>query len=76
MLVESKRELAVEAVVGEVLGLNKGKFRERVEVWDWRVLELLCEYAGDGADVRRWFVGATVWDEGREGAVFVWNKAR
>lgn len=76
VLVESKRELAVEAVVGEVLGLNKGKFRERVEVWDWRVLELLCEYAGDGADVRRWFVGATVWDEGREGAVFVWNKAR
>ena len=76
VLVESRREQAVKTVVAEVLGLNKSRFRERVELWDWRVLELLAEHAGDGSDVRRWFVGATLWHEGEDRTAFVWNKAR
>lgn len=76
VLVESKREQAMKAVVDELVVLNKGKFRERVELWDWRVLELLQQHAGDGAEVRRWFVGATIWEEGKGRTAFVWNEAR
>lgn len=78
VLVESKREEATEDVISEVLALNQGKFEERVELWDWRVLEIE-DVAKDhdlGKTGRKWFVGATVWDAAQECRVFVWNRAR
>jgi hypothetical protein len=78
VLVESKRDEATQNVIKNVLALNQGRFEERVEVWDWRVLEVL-ELAGGhalGKTGRKWFLGATIWDEGKGGSVFVWNGAR
>lgn len=78
VLVESKREEATEDVISEVLALNQGKFEERVELWDWRVLEIedVARYHDLGKTGRKWFVGATVWDTAQERSVFVWNRAR
>jgi DNA ligase-4 len=73
VLVESKREEATDDVIRQVVALNQGQFQERVEVWDWRVLEELSGHvlAGTG---RRWFLGATIVNDGK--AVFVWNRSR
>jgi len=78
VLVESKRDEATEDVIKDVLALNRGRFEERVEVWDWRLLEVLGLGGGHalGKTDRKWFLGATIWDEGKEGSVFVWNGAR
>jgi DNA ligase-4 len=78
VLVESKRDEATEDVIKDVLALNRGRFEERVEVWDWRVLEALGLAGGHalGKTGRRWYLGATIWDEGKGGSVFVWNGAR
>lgn len=77
VLVESKREEATREVIREILTLSKGRFEERVEVWDWRVLELLSEGKGHdlGGRGMRWFLGATVWDEARCRSFFVCNPA-
>ena len=78
VLVESKRDEATQNVIKNVLALNCGRFEERVEVWDWRVLETLGLAGGHalGKTGRNWFLGATIWDEGKAGSVFVWNGAR
>jgi DNA ligase-4 len=74
VFVESKREKATEDVLEKVLALNHGRFQERVEVWDWRVLENIGEHVL-GSTGRRWFLGATIWDEGKGCSVFVWNRS-
>jgi hypothetical protein len=74
VLVESKREKATEDVLEKVLALNHGRFEERVGVWDWRVLENIGEHALSSTG-RRWFLGATIWDEGKGCSVFVWNRS-
>jgi DNA ligase-4 len=74
VFVESKREKATEDVLEKVLALNHGRFQERVEVWDWRVLENTGEHVL-GSTGRRWFLGATIWDEGKGCSVFVWNRS-
>jgi len=71
VLVESKRAEATDNVMRQVLALNSGKFQERVEVWDWRVLEDLSGHVL-GNTSRRWFLGATILNDGK--AVFVWNR--
>jgi DNA ligase-4 len=78
VLVESKRDGATQDVIKDVLALNHGRFEERVEIWDWRVLEALGLAGGHslGKTGRKWFLGATTWDEGKGGSVFVWNGAR
>jgi DNA ligase-4 len=78
VLVESKRDEATQDVIKDVLALNHGRFEERVEVWDWRVLGTLGLAGGHalGKTGRKWFLGATIWDEGKGGSVFVWNGAR
>ncbi|KAF2170910.1 hypothetical protein M409DRAFT_18883 [Zasmidium cellare ATCC 36951] len=71
VLVERKRRAAVRDVVKRIQGLTGGAFRERVEVWDWRVLEE-CKKHDRGTDkVNRHFLGATVWDSRRERPMFV-----
>jgi DNA ligase-4 len=74
VLVESKRKEATEEVLKQVMALNQGDFQERVEVWDWRVLEELDAHALASTG-RRWFLGATVWDEKSRCSVFVWNRS-
>lgn len=77
MLVESKRAEATRETVNDVLALNGGHFVERIELWDWRVLESLAESVvhdlGNGG--RKWFMGATIWDEEAGGSTFVWSRA-
>ncbi|KAK4501562.1 hypothetical protein PRZ48_007371 [Zasmidium cellare] len=71
VLVERKRRAAVRATVQKIQALNGGAFRERVEVWDWRVLEECKKHDRSTDRVKRHFLGATVWDRGRGRAVFV-----
>ncbi|KAK0845938.1 hypothetical protein LTR03_007144 [Friedmanniomyces endolithicus] len=71
VLVESKRRPAVEQVIGGILALNEGRMRERIEVWDWRVLEECGGHDRSAEVLKRWFVGATVWIRAEERAVFV-----
>ena len=74
VLVESNRKQALEDVIQQLSSLNGGNLRERVEVWDWRALELAAKHSSDGPHFRRWFVGATVWDASSERVMFVWSK--
>ncbi|GAB7330590.1 hypothetical protein MBLNU13_g02175t1 [Cladosporium sp. NU13] len=74
VLVESKRQEATEEVLRQVLALNRGQFQERVEVWDWRVLEELGGHALASTG-RKWFLGATIWDEVSCCGRFVWNRS-
>lgn len=74
ILVESKRKEATEDVLRQLLALNQGQFQERVEVWDWRVLEELGGHALASTG-RKWFLGATIWDEVSQCSMFVWNRS-
>lgn len=76
VLVESNRTRAVESCVQQILALNKGKWRERAEVWDWRVLEERTSHdvvLDEAAMRRRYFLGATMFDETNDSAIFVEN---
>lgn len=71
VLVERKRPAAVRDTIERVLALGNGFFNERVEVWDWRVLEK-CVGHGRSADcLKECFLGATMFDDTRKRAVFV-----
>ncbi|KAK0286673.1 hypothetical protein LTR35_002034 [Friedmanniomyces endolithicus] len=71
VLVEGKRRGAVEDVIEGVLALNEGRMRERVEVWDWRVLEECGGHDRSAEVLKRYFVGATVWNRAEERGMFV-----
>ncbi|KAK4622152.1 DNA ligase 4 [Fulvia fulva] len=71
VLVEHKRRTATRALVQIVLQLNDGRFKERVEVWDWRMLEECQGHDRPVDRVKKYFLGATIWDEGRRRAMFV-----
>ncbi|KAI9712358.1 MAG: hypothetical protein M1820_001571 [Bogoriella megaspora] len=63
VFVESRREPQMDALIEEVLGLRT---RERIEVWDWRVLEWLESYR-EGIDDdedgwMQWYMGVVDWD--------------
>lgn len=73
VLVESKRSKAVRDIIEQVEGLNGGKPRERIEVYDWRVLERCRGHGGSDRELKRFLLGATVWDEGRPRSCFVGN---
>lgn len=75
VLVESRRPAAVKLLVEQILGLNDGCWRERVEVWDWKVLETSAEELEGFGQMKRWFLGATIFDEGKQKAIFVGNSA-
>lgn len=71
MLVEKKRPAAVEDTLERILALGNGVFKERVEFWDWRVLEK-CVGHGRSADcLKEYFLGATMFDDTQKRAVFV-----
>ncbi|KAK5683182.1 hypothetical protein LTS10_004713 [Elasticomyces elasticus] len=73
VLVESKRQGAVEMVIDEIMALNQGRMRERVELLDWRVLEECCRHDMTADTLKRHFIGATMFVEAERRAIFVSN---
>ncbi|KAK3714828.1 hypothetical protein LTR37_007563 [Vermiconidia calcicola] len=73
VLVEMKRRRAVRNTVKQILELNDGAFRERIDVYDWRVLEACSRHDLISAEWKKFFLGATMFDEGRGRAMFVSN---
>lgn len=77
VLVEGRRGRAVREVVAGLLGVNGGGWRERVEVWDWRVLESgRCALHEGGKGGGRELLGVVGFDEGKGRTVFVVNDGR
>ena len=70
VLVESNRKRATEDVVQEVLALNHGVWRERAEVWDWRILEGCVGHGARDKKAERWLMGIVSFDEAKQNAVF------
>jgi DNA ligase 4 len=73
VLVESRRAHAVEASIRQILALNGGKWRERVEVYDWRVLEECGDHSLGLVGGKKYVLGATMFDESKDRAIFVEN---
>ncbi|KAK3117219.1 hypothetical protein LTR53_001646 [Teratosphaeriaceae sp. CCFEE 6253] len=71
VLVESQRRQAVEVVIRDIVALNRGRLRERIEVYDWRVLQDCAGHDQAGDKLKRHFVGATMYVEADERAIFV-----
>jgi DNA ligase-4 len=76
VLVERHRSTQVQSIVRELENLEEGKFRERVEVWDWRLLEI-CRGHDEGErgkEVMACFLGALIRDGTGEGrSRFIWQ---
>ena len=72
VLVESRRGREVRGVLQQIKNMNGGCFRERIEVYDWRILEN-CENHDKGVEVlkKMHFIGATLFDDTRKRAIFV-----
>ena len=75
VLVNSGCPNDVRDIVQQLLGLNEGKWRERVEVWDWGILQQCIGHdLGRIREARRgYFLGATIFDECQGRALFVAN---
>ncbi|KAK0940289.1 hypothetical protein LTR29_008188 [Friedmanniomyces endolithicus] len=71
VLVESTRREAAECVIEGISALNQGRMRERIEVWDWRVLDECGGHDKSAEILKRYFVGATEWNQAEERAMFV-----
>ena len=74
ILVDSKRKEATEHALRQVSAFSQGQFQERVEAWDWRVLDELSGHMLTDSG-RRWFLGATIWDQEKRCSVFVWSRS-
>ncbi|SMR59786.1 unnamed protein product [Zymoseptoria tritici ST99CH_3D1] len=71
VLVEGKRGEQVRALVKQIRRLNSGQFRERVEVYDWRVLEECLDHGKGAGLLKRHFIGATLFDDTQKRVLFV-----
>jgi len=71
VLVETRRPHAVHNIVRRIAELGGGRLRERVEVYDWRVLEECAVHDCGAEALKRWFLGATLFDEAQERCLFV-----
>lgn len=71
VLVEGKRKRKTKELIVQVKELNGGQFRERIEVYDWRVLEACDEHAWGVERLKLHFIGATLFDDTRERALFI-----
>ncbi|KAK3117458.1 hypothetical protein LTR53_001145 [Teratosphaeriaceae sp. CCFEE 6253] len=71
VLVGSKQRQAIELVVKNIVALNRGGLRERIEVHDWRVLADCTRHDQAGDKLKQHFVGATMYVEAEERAIFV-----
>ena len=62
VLVEPNRVAATCSVLRELVGLNSGRLRERIDVYDWRVLEGLPGHDTNDEHLGRYYIGATAFD--------------
>ncbi|RMX83898.1 hypothetical protein D0869_04964 [Hortaea werneckii] len=62
VLVEPNRVAATCGVLRELVGLNSGRLRERIHVYDWRVLEDIPGHDTNDEHLGRYHVGATAFD--------------
>lgn len=77
VLVEGRRKRKTRELLALISSLNGGSLRERIDIYDWRVLEV-CEGHDRGAEtLKKHFIGATLFDDTRKRALFVgereWN---
>ncbi|KAK5119847.1 hypothetical protein LTR85_007173 [Meristemomyces frigidus] len=71
ILVEAKRVQVVQDVLQQVVGLNNGRLKERIDVYDWRVLEECSGHDKGPEAVKEHFVGATMFDDTEMRRIFV-----
>jgi DNA ligase-4 len=71
VLVEGNRVEQVRELVTRIGRLNDGRFRERVEVYDWRVLEDCLDHGKGAGELKRHFIGATMFDDTQNCVLFV-----
>ncbi|TKA29522.1 hypothetical protein B0A50_03535 [Salinomyces thailandicus] len=71
VLVESKRVTGTRDVVQQVLSLNQGRLKERIEVYDWRMLERCVEHEMSHQELKRFQIGATMFNQGTKRTMFV-----
>ncbi|WPH03839.1 Hypothetical protein R9X50_00672200 [Acrodontium crateriforme] len=71
VLVESNRLQAVRNTIEQITQLNQGRLRERIEFYDWRVLEHCTTHKMGPEKAKRYFIGATMFDEAQDQAIFV-----
>ncbi|KAI7176303.1 DNA ligase/mRNA capping enzyme [Hortaea werneckii] len=62
VLVEPNRVAATRGVLCELVGLNSGRLRERIDVYDWRVLEDFPGHDMNDEHLERYYIGATAFD--------------
>ncbi|KAI7211758.1 DNA ligase/mRNA capping enzyme [Hortaea werneckii] len=62
VLVEPNRVAATCGVLRELVGLNSGRLRERIDVYDWRVLEDFPGHDTNDEHLGRYYIGATAFD--------------
>ncbi|KAI7507618.1 DNA ligase/mRNA capping enzyme [Hortaea werneckii] len=63
VLVEPNRVAATCRVLRELVGLNSGRLKERIDVYDWRVLENFWGHETNDEYLRRYHIGATAFDQ-------------
>ncbi|RMY58337.1 hypothetical protein D0865_02663 [Hortaea werneckii] len=62
VLVEPNRVAATCVVLRELVGLNSGRLKERIHVYDWRVLEDFPGHDTNDEHLGRYYIGATAFD--------------
>lgn len=70
VLVEPNRIAATCDVLRRLVGLNSGRLRERIDVYDWRVLEDLPGHDTNDEHLGRYHIGATAFDQSSGRSVF------
>ena len=76
VLVDSKRPGLLCTTLAKVMALNRGGFRERVEIYDCKLVDLLCQERSMGKGsgvpwVQGYAIGAVVYEPSVGNAVFV-----
>ncbi|RMZ01341.1 hypothetical protein D0860_07647 [Hortaea werneckii] len=70
VLVEPNRVAATCGVLRELVGLNSGRLRERIDVYDWRVLEDFLGHDTNDEHLGRYHIGATAFDQSSRRSFF------
>lgn len=73
VLADRHRVASLRQIERDVAALNGGAFRERIEVWDWRVLDQAdcAAHSLPRSSAVKHFLGATIFDPGKGKAILV-----
>ncbi|KAK4544233.1 hypothetical protein LTR36_004443 [Oleoguttula mirabilis] len=71
VLVEANRVQVVRDVLQQIVGLNGGRLKERIDIYDWRVLEDCSTHEKGPEALKEHFIGATMFDDTESSVVFV-----